>query len=199
MRYANAAPGRRARRAGPPDAVDVAARPAVRPVDRVREAARDERYWVLKPEGDGTWTLRHLDDTTGLLSAPAHTSGSIGDAAAASWATGLVDVECWHGMSSHPGARIEEAYTVVREISRGRRAGRSIVVRIEDGAYNLDMPLVVVRERWDTTGLESDPLHGFEPKGFADDADMLRHVSRWFGLDPGGWQTITEGTEYHHP
>ncbi len=177
----------------------------MRPVDRLREAAREQRYWVLKPETGGIWTLRHLDDSTGLLSEPVHTSEPIGDnpADAVGWAGTLVDVDCWHGMSSHRGAHIEEAYTVVREIGRflrtGTGRGRGVVLRIEDHENDPGLRLVTLRERWDATGLESDPFWFCEDTGFADRADMLRQISKWFDLDPDGWQTITEGAEYHHP
>jgi hypothetical protein len=58
--------------------------------------------------------------------------------------------------------------------------------------------LLVVRECWPATGLESDPLYSCEYGGFQDEADMLRQVSGWFGLAEDGWTTTSGGTEYWH-
>jgi hypothetical protein len=181
--------------------IAVASRPQRRLVDRILEAARTERFWVLLPEPGGVWTLRQLDDTTGWLDEePAHTSDPIGaDVAAATlWAAGLVDVEGWHSMTSHPGAFVDEVYTLVREIARRPRPGRAIAVRVGPDANNPELTMLTVAERWAATGALSDPLYTCEYADFADHADMLAQVADWYGLDPDGWDTLTEGREYQH-
>ena len=70
-----------------------------------------------------------------------------------------------------------------------------MIVRIEP---HPDGPsLLIVRERWTSTGLESDPLYLCESSGFEDEADMLRQVAHWFDLDDR-WVTVTPGVEYWH-
>ncbi len=179
----------------------VAARPERRPIDLLREAARTDKYWVLRPEGDGTWTLRQLDGKTGLLGEAAHTSEPIGDdsTAAIMWAGDLVDTTAWHSMRRpYPGAFVDETYTVVNELAYQTRPGRSIVVRIETDPAIEGVPLLVIRERWLATDLESDPLYFCDYTGFDGEADTLRRVSDWFGLDPDGWTTVKPGVEWRH-
>jgi hypothetical protein len=179
----------------------VAARPGRRLTEKILEAARTERFWVLLPEPGGVWTLRQLDDTTGrLYDEPAHTSPPIGDnpAAAIMWAGELIDVECWHGMESHPGAYIDETYALVREIARSPRPHRRIVVRVEPHPGDPQLIMVTVAERWTATGRLSDPLYACEYVDFDDHVDMLAWVAGWYRLDPTGWDTITDGREYQH-
>jgi len=173
-------------------------------IDLLQESARTERYWVLLPEPDRTWTLRQLDDTTGKLGEAEHTSDPLGDDpdAALTWARSRVDVVRWEGgwdgMSPRfPGAYIALSYKLVRSIGRTRRDGRGIVVRIEtEPTYLPDVTLIVIREYWHSTGLVGDPPCYCEYSGFADDAEMLRQVSTWYGLDPDGWTTVTPGAEW---
>lgn len=82
-----------------------------RPADRIREAARSERYWVLAPEPGGVWALRRLDDTTGHLGEAEHSSERFGDdnIAATVWASKILGVEGWQSLGMRPGAYIEEA------------------------------------------------------------------------------------------
>jgi hypothetical protein len=173
--------------------------PERRAVDLIREAARTDRYWVLRPEAAGTWTLRQLDGATGLLGEAAYESDRFGanpDKALA-WAGDLVEVTGWVSMSRpYPGSFVDEAFGLVRDLARAPRPGRSVVVRIEPAPDG--MQLLVVRECWPATGLESDPLYSCENSGFGDEADMLRQVSGWFGLAEDGWTTVTPNTEYRH-
>jgi hypothetical protein len=174
-------------------------RPERRAADLIREAARTDKYWVLHPEPTGTWTLRQLAGATGLLGEAAHESDRFGpdSGKAVSWAEDLVDVTAWHTMSRpYPGAFVEEAYELVREIARTPRPGRQVLVRIEPGPDGLR--LLTVREYWPATGLESDPLYFCEYSGFTDEADMLRQVSGWFGLAGDDWTTVTPNVEYRH-
>jgi hypothetical protein len=199
MRYAEYRSASRDNPAGTGAAI--ATRPETRPIDLLREAARTDRYWVLRPEGDGTWTLRQLDGKTGLLGEAAHISGPIGDdpTAAADWARDLVEITAWHSMRQPcPGAFVDEVYTVVRELAYQARPGRSIVLRIETDPQFPGVTLFAVRERWADTDLESDPLGAWEYSGFADEEDLLRQVSGWFNLDPDGWTTVTPGVEWRH-
>jgi hypothetical protein len=174
-------------------------RPEQRAVDLIREAARTDRYWVLHPEPAGTWTLRQLDGATGRLGDPVHESDRFGpdSGRALDWAGDLVDVTAWQGMSRpYPGAFVDEVFGLVREITRRPSASRRVLVRIEPGPDA--MRLLTVREYWPATGLESDPLYFCEYSGFADEADMLRQVSGWFGLAEDGWTTVTPDVEYRH-
>jgi hypothetical protein len=170
-------------------------------LQRLRQAFDEQRYWVVTPEQDGTWALRQLDDTTGLLSEPTDVSGPLAadTGEATGWASELTGVTLWESLSTHPGAWIEAIYTLVREIGRSPRRGRSIVLRIEPDQHTPGLMLVIVRERWDATGLESSPLTTYERTAFRDTAHVLRWASERFGLDPAGWVTVTGDTEYHHP
>jgi len=170
-----------------------------RPVDRVQEAARTDRYWVVHPEPDGRWTLRQLDDTTGLLSEPHHTSpGPLTDGDATEWAYQTVGVDGWYTMTTYPGASIDEAYRLVRDIGRRPRRGRSLVLRVEPADFDPDLILVVIRERWTATGRDSEPLYACERAGLGDDSEMLRLFAADYGVDPAGWVTIIPGVEYQH-
>lgn len=132
MRYAEYRAAGRGNPAGAGAAT--ATRPERRPIDLLREAARTDKYWVLRPEGDGTWTLRQLDGKTGLLGEATHTSGVIGadSGAAIDWAHDLVEITAWHSMRQpYPGAFVDETYTLVNELAYQARPGRTIVLRIE--------------------------------------------------------------------
>jgi hypothetical protein len=156
---------------------------------------------VLRPEGDGTWTLRQMDGKTGLLGDAVHTSEVIGDdsAVAIMWSTDLVDTTGWHSMRQpYSGAFVDETYTVVNELAYQTRPGRSIVVRIETDPAIEGVPLLVIRERWSASDLESDPLYICDYTDCDGEADTLRRVSDWFGLDPDEWITHTPGVEWRH-
>jgi hypothetical protein len=179
----------------------VATRPQRSDADLIREAARTDRYWIVNPETDGTWTVRQLDGTTGRLGDPAHTSEPIGpnSDAALAWASDLVDVIAWHSMSRpYPGAYVDGSFSLVRDLARQFRPGRAVVVRIESDPSVPGVPLLTVRERWTATDLESDPIYFCEHSGFIDDQDMLRQVTGWFGLAGDQWETITPGVEWRH-
>jgi hypothetical protein len=172
-----------------------AQRPGRRDVDLIREAARTDRYWVLHPEPDGTWTVRQLDGGTGRLGEPVHTSESIGadSDAALAWAAELVDVVAWQSMRRpYAGAFIDETFSLVRDIARQPRPGRAVVARIESDPSIPGVPLLTVRERWAATGLESDPLYFCQYEG----EDIPAQVGEWFGLDPSGWTAVTPGVEF---
>jgi hypothetical protein len=100
---------------------------------------------------------------------------------------------------SAKGAWIEASYKLVREIGRSPRRGRSLVLRIEPDQHTPGLTLVVVRERWDSTGLESSPLTTWERTAFGDTSHVLDWASERFGVDPAGWVTAIEDTENHHP
>jgi hypothetical protein len=173
-----------------------------RTLDRLAEAVREQRFWVLHLEADAaSWTLRELDDTTGVLGEPEHTSGRIGadPNTAMDWAATIVPVESWVAFTDARSAFIDELHDLVRGIARRPRTGRTVVLAIQDDPHTPSRQLVVVRERWTATGRLSTPLHTRERAAFADDADMLTWASDRFGLDRQGWTTVTEGTEYHHP
>ncbi|UWZ35734.1 hypothetical protein Drose_32280 [Dactylosporangium roseum] len=179
--------------------VAIERRPERRAVDLIREAARTDRYWVLSPEPAGTWTLRQLDGATGLLGDPAHESDVFGPDSdkALAWAGDLVEVTGWVSMSRpYPRAFVDEVYDLVRDLALTPRPGRTVIVRVEPGPDGIK--LLVVRECWPATGLESDPLYSCECGGFKDEADMLRQVSGWFGLTEDGWTTVAPHMEYRH-
>lgn len=179
----------------------VAQHPIQRDTDRIREAARTGLYRIIVPESDGTWTLRHLDDATGRLTEPDYVSERFipGSTEAVTWASELTGISCWHGMSRpYRGAYIDEIFSLVRSIARQPSTGKSIGARIGTDPSIPDLTLLIVREHWHDTGLEND-LYMCEYSGFADEADMLRQVSDWFGLDPTKWTTVTPGIEYRHP
>jgi hypothetical protein len=184
----------------PPAPAASDAQPHRRATDRIREAARTGQYWVLHPEDDGTWSLRHFDDATGLLGPALHVSGPLGSDpnAALDWAGRLTGITGWQGGGSAPGSYIEEAHALVRELAYIPRPGRHIVARIESDPSLPGVELLVIRERWPASGQESDPLYFCEASGFDDRADMLQQVSAWFGLNPTGWTTVVDGAEYHH-
>lgn len=189
MRYAEYEPG---------STTTTARRPQRRTVDLIREANRTDQYWVLHPEPDGRWTLRHLDGASGLLGDAEHESPKFGpdSSAAFAWAVDLVDVTGWRSMSRpYPGAFVDEVFDLIREITRTARPDRQVMVRIEPGPDALT--LLTVRERWTRTGMETDPLYTCESTGFEDEADMLRQVADWFGL-ANAWVTAKEGIEYWH-
>jgi hypothetical protein len=142
-----------------------------------------------------------LDDTTGVLGEPEHTSGRIGadPNTAMDWAATIVPVESWVAFTDARTAFIDELHDLVRDIARRPRTGRTVVLAVEDDPHTPGRQLVVVRERWTATGRLSAPLHTRERAAFADDADMLTWASDRFGLDRQGWTTVTEGAEYHHP
>jgi hypothetical protein len=176
----------------------VAQRPERDLVDRIREAARTDSYWVLAPLADGRWTLRRFDDRTGLLGAAEHTSTPIGTerVAGVEWASGHVDVDRWQEMHApHDGVFIDHLYGLVRELGRQPRTGRDIVVRIETDPSVPGIPLVVVRERWTHSDLESDPLYVGEHSEF--EGDMLGQIADWFGLTGDRWTTVGPG-EFRH-
>jgi hypothetical protein len=175
------------------------ARPARLTIDRIREAARTGLYWTLNPEPDDTWTLRQLDDTTGRLGEPVHTSPAFGadQARAIRWAADLVGVPDWTGIAD-TGRHIEAIYAVVRELAYTTRPGRAIVVRLESDPRIPEVELVVVAERWTATGLTSDPLYVGDRSGLGNTEQALRAVSEWYGLDPAAWDTVVEGREYQH-
>jgi hypothetical protein len=77
-----------------------------RTIDKVRDAVSEQRFRVLQREPDGSWTLRWLDNATGVIGEPEHTSEPFADGpdsgpygaahdAAVDWALGIVDVENW--------------------------------------------------------------------------------------------------------
>jgi hypothetical protein len=121
------------------------------------------------------------------------------DVEATSWAGDLVGVESWITLPTHPGAWIDEIYRVVRDVARRGRPGRSISVRIEPDPHTAGLQLVVVRERSDSSGLESDPLHVRELAAFSGTADVSRRASARFDLTGDGWITVDEDREYRHP
>jgi hypothetical protein len=173
-----------------------------RTLDRLAEAVREQRFWVLHLEADAaSWTLRELDDTNGALGEPEHTSGRIGTDpnAAMDWAATIVPVESWVAFTDARTAFIDELHDLVRSIARRPRSGRTVVLAVEDDPYEPSRKLVVVRERWTATGRLSTPLHTLERAAFADDTDMLAWASDRFGLDRRGWVTVTDGAEYRHP
>jgi hypothetical protein len=173
-----------------------------RTLDRLAEAVREQRFWVLHLEADAAaWTLRELDDTSGVLGEPEHTSGRIGADlnTAMDWAATIVPVESWVAFTDARTVFIDELHDLVRAIARRPRTGRTVVLAVEDDPHTPGRQLVVVRERWTTTGRLSTPLHTRERAAFADDADMLAWASDRFGLHRQGWVTVTEGAEYHHP
>jgi hypothetical protein len=196
MRYAEYVPGSGTVEPGGTTAA------GFRTLDRLAEAAREQRFWVLHLEADAaSWTLRELDDTTGALGEPEHTSGRIGTDpnAAMDWAATIVPVESWVAFTDARTAFIDELHDLVRDIARRPRTGRIVVLAVENDPHTPGRKLVVVRERWTATGRLSTPIHIRERAAFADDADMLTWASERFGLDRQGWVTVTDGAEYHHP
>ncbi|WP_027342187.1 hypothetical protein [Hamadaea tsunoensis] len=169
-----------------------------RTADHIREAARAEQYWVLTAEPGGAWALRQLDDTTGQFGPPLHHSGAVGvhPGAATAWAARLTGVDGWHPMQTRPGAYIEEAYSVVLELSRQPRPGRRLVLRVEADPANPGLAYAVVRERWDASGLYSEPLSAVARTEFTDDAHMLAETSEAFGVDEAGWTAVVPGAEW---
>jgi hypothetical protein len=174
----------------------------MRAVDRIRETAWQDMYWVLVREPDRTtWTLRHLDDRTGALSEPVHHSHPVGPDSyqAVGWAQGLVDVESWRGIGDDDAPMlIDETHALVREIGRRPRRGRSIVVRREADRHHPSRMLVRVYERWDASGRLSDPLRTMEADQFADDDEVRAWASKVYGLDPAGWRRGAADGEYIH-
>lgn len=169
-----------------------------RPADRIREAARSERYWVLTPKPGGAWALRRLDDTTGHLGEPEHTSERFGDddVAATVWASRLLGIDSWQSLEARPGAYIEEAYAVVRSVARYPRAGRSIVVRVGPDANDPRLILATVRERWEATGLVGESLYTYDRSAFAGDRELLAAVAKAYELT-GTWQPDSDGGWQH--
>ena len=174
-----------ARGASGPDA------PAVREVDRVIDAARSQRYYVVAPEPDGAWTLRMLDDTTGDVSeivdrhtAPAEPTAAI------MWASRLTGVTGWSSMQSIAGAHIEEAYAVVREIASLPRPGRTITVVI-DGAD------VQMYEERIATGWRGEPIYFTELTEYPDVEALLDSVAGRYRLT-GTWTPDATGHIYRH-
>lgn len=169
----------------------------VRPADRIREAARSERYWVLAPERGDVWSLRRLDDTTGHLGDAEHSERFGGDDVAATvWASKLLGVDGWQSLGMLAGAYIEEAYSVVRSIAHYPRAGRTVVVRVEPDQHDPGLTLATVRERWDATGQVSDPLYTYDRSSFAGDEELLAEVSKAYGLT-GRWLPDADGGWRH--
>jgi hypothetical protein len=171
-----------------------------RSVDRIHIAADSERYWVVLPEPSGKrWTLRQLDDTTGVIGPAAFISEPLDPPHdGVSWASRIVGVKAWSGLEGIAGAYIEEAYRIVRDLAYAQRPGRRLMVRIEPFPQEPEITLVAVYERWTATGLLSPALTRQQLSLFTDLPDALRWVSKEFGVDPDGWKTITEGVEYEH-
>jgi len=168
--------------------------------DHLRNAARADQYWALAPQPAGVWALCRFDDTTGFISPPAHLSGALGPHpnAAVTWAHRVTGLDGWLPMQSRPGLLVEEAYSLILEISRQPRPGRRLVLRVEADPQRPGAAFAVVRERWDASALYSDPLSVVDRGQFADTADMLRQTAEGFGVDPGGWTQVTQDVEYAH-
>jgi hypothetical protein len=180
---------------------------AARTVDRIREAAREQLYWVLAREPDDrTWTLRQLDDTTGYVNAPAHRSGPLDAVAAIEWAGQLVDVESWCSLGDPDDqVLVDEIHALVRDLGWRPRRGRGIVVRREPDRHDPSVTLVRIYERWEATERISDPMYTIEAAQFGTDGELrawvLEWVSRRYGLDQAGWHpgSAEGGFEYLHP
>ncbi|GEM_PF-3665808 len=173
-----------------------------RTLDRLIEAVREQRYWVLRRKADTvSWTLRELDDTSGALDAPRYESGPIGadPTPAMDWASGLVEVESWIAFTDERTAFIDELHWIVTDIARRPRAGRTLVVRIEDDPHGSSLRLVVVRKRWTATDRLSAPLHIREFSAFGDTVSVLDWASARFGADRAKWVTVAEGPRIPTP
>jgi hypothetical protein len=170
-----------------------------RTIDRIHIAAGNERYWVVLPEPDGKrWTLRQLDDATGVIGPAAFISPTDSTADGIRWASGITGVTGWHSLAEPAGAHIEESYRLVRELAYRQRSGRRLVLRVEPFEHDPRITLAVVYERWTATGLLSPVLSSHQIDADETVTDALRLVSKDFGLSPDGWKTITEGVEYEH-
>jgi hypothetical protein len=95
----------------------------------------------------------------------------------------------------HAGVLIDHLYGLVRDLGRQRRTGRDIVVRVETDPSLPGIRLLVVREHWTHSDLESDPLYVGEHSGF--EGDMLEQIADWFGLAGDRWTTVGPG-EFRH-
>ncbi|WP_328384314.1 hypothetical protein OHQ88_34265 (plasmid) [Micromonospora zamorensis] len=161
---------------------------ALAPADRIREAARTERYWILAPTSDTGWTLRQLDDTTGSLGEVAHRVRELPDLTSAqAWATALLGADGWQPTQVLLGGYIEQAYPTVRSVARYPRPGRTLVLRVETHGPQPGHSAAVLRERWGATGNDSDPIAISEPS--LPESDILTWASRSYGLDRARWQT----------
>ncbi|NUO55865.1 MAG: hypothetical protein HOV71_06980 [Hamadaea sp.] len=169
-------------------------------VEHIRDAARADQYWALVPQGPGFWALCRFDDTTGFVGPPVHVSGTIGvhPGVAVAWAQRITGLAGWVPMTSRPGILVEEAYSLVLEIARQPRTGRRIVLRVEADPQRPSGASVVVRERWDASGLYSDALSVVDRAEFADETQMLQQTAEGFGLDPALWTPVLPGVEYAH-
>jgi hypothetical protein len=170
-----------------------------RTVERLADAVREQRFWVLSRQPHTSWTLRELDDTTGVLGPAVYTSPELGadPAAAMDWAADLVDVDGWTDFTDDGAAYIDELHRVITDLTWRDHPGRSLVLRVEDDPHTPGLQLVVARQQW-SSGRISTPLHTCERSVFPDTQTLLDWASERFGVDRAGWVSSADGREHHH-
>lgn len=70
------------------------------------------------------------------------------------------------------------------------------MVRVEPAEHDPGLTLATVRERWDATGLVSDPLYTSDRAEFDSDEELLAAVSKAYAL-AGTWQPDVDGGWRH--
>jgi hypothetical protein len=174
-----------------------------RTIDKVRDAVSEQRFRVLQREPDGSWTLRWLDNATGVIGEPEHTSEPFADGpgggpygaahdAAVDWALGIVDVENWQPLvDDDTTVFVDSLHGVSADIAWRPRTGRALVLRVEDDPHTPGLRLVTVRERWTESGPLSTPLAAYELAMFRDVGHALDLMSERFGVR---WQPLADGS-----
>jgi hypothetical protein len=135
-----------------------------------------------------------LDDATGDTNQIVARSDQLAKPTEAiAWASQQTGVTGGHGRSSIPGASIEEAYDLIRELCRMAappRPGRTITVVIGDDEVD-------TYEQYLASGQLGEPLYGTELSQYRDRDDLLNTVAGWYQLT-GEWTTGDNGQTYQH-
>jgi hypothetical protein len=199
-RYAEYVPDRRWWWRKPP--APVPSVPASTLADRIGETSITQLFWVIVGAEEGPWRLRLLDDRTGQLRDAPDDAPVITDEMTRAEVSSLVSrhtgVFNWSGINSPEDGVVEEAYVLIRELAYKPRTGRSLVLTVGPSGTRTTGDLVVVRERWDATGLLADPILRTERKDLGDDEQMLATISDWLRVSREGWREVTPGLEYQH-